>query len=200
MAIYRAENKLVQLAAARKAGLSVPATLVSKHAADIRAFARAVGGSLILKAVRGTHDAPLETAALVLHDLDGSGTLDVCPSIYQEFVPGHEHLRILALEDQAVAVRLHSERLDWRVDSRVEAYPHLLDAGTLQGITRLLALLNLRMGVLDMKLTPTGPVFLEINPQGQFLFAEGLSGTDLLGPFAQFVADLARSGAPGARA
>lgn len=43
-----------------------------------------------------------------------------------------------------------------------------------------------------MKLTPDGAVFLEINPQGQFLFAEGLSGTDLIGPFTQFVVNLMR--------
>lgn len=198
--IYRAENKLVQLAAAQRAGLSVPATLVSKNMGEIRSFASAMGGSLVLKAVRGTHDAVLETVAVALEDLEVSDPFEVCPSIYQELVPGTEHLRILALKDRAVAVRIQSEQLDWRVDSHMEAFPYQLDAGTFAGIKRLLALLSLRMGVLDMKLTPKGPIFLEINPQGQFLFAEGLSGTDLIGPFTQFVADLARQGSPGERA
>ena len=194
LVIYRAENKLVQLAAARRAGLSVPATLVSKNPEEIRSFARAMGGSLVLKAVRSTHEAVLETVQVALKDFQDGGPLEVCPTIYQELVPGTGHLRILALKEQAIAVRIHSEQLDWRGDSQMVAFPYQLDAGTLEGIQRLLALLNLRMGVLDMKLTPEGPVFLEINPQGQFLFAEGLSGTDLIGPFTQFIADLARHG------
>lgn len=201
LVIYRAENKLVQLAAARKAGLSVPATLVSKNPEDILSFARAAGGSLVLKAVRGTHRAVLETVAVTPGALEESGALDVCPSIYQELVPGTEHLRVLALEGgRSVAVRIRSEQLDWRADAQVEASPYQLDAGTGEGIRRLLALLNLRMGVLDMKLTPAGPVFLEVNPQGQFLFAEGLSGADLIGPFARFVADLALQAPPAERA
>lgn len=192
--IYRAENKLVQLLAAQRAGLSVPATLVSKNAVEIRSFARSMGGSLVLKAVRGTHDAVLETVQIGLEELEDSEPFEVCPSIFQELVPGTEHLRILALKGQAVAVRIQSEQLDWRIDSNMEAFPHQLDSGTLEGINRLLALLGLRMGVLDMKLTPEGPIFLEVNPQGQFLFAEGLSGTDLIGPFTQYVAKLARHG------
>lgn len=188
---YRAENKLVQLAAARKAGLAVPATLVSKHVAEIRSFASAMGGSVVLKTLRGTHDAVLQTIAITLDDLKVSEPFEVCPSIYQERVPGRDHLRILALRDRTVAVRIRSEHLDWRIDPQIEAAPYDLDEGTRGAIARLLGLLNLRMGVLDMKLTPDGPVFLEVNPQGQFLFAEGLSGTDLIGPFAEYVADLA---------
>ena len=196
LVIYQAENKLVQLAAARKAGLALPATLVTKNVDEIRSFARAMGGSLVLKTVRGTHDAVLQTISVGLDDLEDRACFEVCPSIYQERVRGRDHLRVLALGDQAIAVRIRSEHLDWRIDPLIEAAPYELDAGTHRAISRLLALLNLRMGVLDMKLTPEGPVFFEVNPQGQFLFAEGLSGTDLIGPFAQFIADLARTPSP----
>jgi hypothetical protein len=44
------------------------------------------------------------------------------------------------------------------------------------------------MGVFDLKMDPLGlPVFLELNPQGQFLFVEGLTGMDLIGPFSAFL-------------
>ena len=43
------------------------------------------------------------------------------------------------------------------------------------------------MGVFDLKMDPSGvPVFLELNPQGQFLFVEGLTGMDLIGAFSGF--------------
>ena len=44
------------------------------------------------------------------------------------------------------------------------------------------------MGVFDLKLTQDAePIWIEINPQGQFLFAEGLSGLDLTSAFAEFL-------------
>ena len=44
------------------------------------------------------------------------------------------------------------------------------------------------MGAVDMKISEEGePVFLEINPQGQFLFVEGLTGMDLTTPFVDFL-------------
>jgi hypothetical protein len=61
-----------------------------------------------------------------------------------------------------------------------------------EGLSRqLVALINrlgLRMGVMDLKISPSGQVvWLEVNPQGQFLFAEALSGTPLVQPFADFL-------------
>jgi hypothetical protein len=44
------------------------------------------------------------------------------------------------------------------------------------------------MGVLDLKLLQgTTPVFLEVNPQGQFLFTEGLGGLELTSAFTEFL-------------
>jgi len=48
--------------------------------------------------------------------------------------------------------------------------------------------LGLKTGVFDLKLDRDGnPVWLEINPQGQFLFAEALSGEDLGTAMADFL-------------
>jgi hypothetical protein len=56
--------------------------------------------------------------------------------------------------------------------------------------------LDLRMGVFDLKLTPGGElVWLEINPQGQFLFIEGLSELKLTDLLADFLAREARTAA-----
>ncbi|MFE6052518.1 hypothetical protein ACFQ6N_17330 [Kitasatospora sp. NPDC056446] len=41
---------------------------------------------------------------------------------------------------------------------------------------------------MDLKLTPEGqPVWLEVNPQGQFLFLEPLTGMPLTEHFADFL-------------
>ncbi len=45
------------------------------------------------------------------------------------------------------------------------------------------------MGVFDLKVAPDGePVWLEINPQGQFLFVEGMCGLPLTAAFCRFLA------------
>ena len=50
--------------------------------------------------------------------------------------------------------------------------------------------LNLKMGIMDLKLDEHGtPVWLEINQQGQFLFVEGISGLKLASAFAEFLYD-----------
>jgi hypothetical protein len=55
-------------------------------------------------------------------------------------------------------------------------------------------MLNLRMGIFDLKVSDDGPVWLEVNPQGQFLFLEGITGVDLTTLFAKFLAESAAKG------
>lgn len=44
------------------------------------------------------------------------------------------------------------------------------------------------MGMIDLKITPDGePVWLEVNPQGQFLFLDALTGLELGKRFAEYL-------------
>jgi hypothetical protein len=44
------------------------------------------------------------------------------------------------------------------------------------------------MGIIDMKLMPNGEiVWPEVNPQGQFLFLEGIAGLPLSSHFADYL-------------
>ena len=60
--------------------------------------------------------------------------------------------------------------------------------------------LGLEMGVLDLKMMPNGEcVWLEVNPQGQFLFLEGIASMPLSYEFADYLlstANRARRRAP----
>ena len=62
--------------------------------------------------------------------------------------------------------------------------PHNVHA-TVRGV---LDKLGLAMGVIDIKEDPNGElVWLEVNPQGQFLFLEPLTGLKLTNHFADFL-------------
>ncbi|MEU3075922.1 hypothetical protein [Streptomyces laurentii] len=192
-----AENKLVQLRAAQAAGLRVPRTLVSQDPVEIREFCASLDHRVIVKTVRGCAHQPLLTRRVTDAHLAAEQSIRLAPAIYQEYVPGTRHIRALCLGSDIHAVGIESGELDWRSNLRGlvsgTTRPATLDDATAARVTATLKRLHLAMGVVDLKLDPGGrPVWLEVNPQGQFLFMEALSGTDLIGPCVDFLARQAR--------
>jgi hypothetical protein len=189
-----AENKLVQLDAARRAGLRLPRTLVSQDPDAVRGFCRELDGRVIVKTVAGTPMTPIMTGALTQEMLRSDRAISLSPAIYQEHVPGSRHLRICCFGDEIHTALLEAEALDWRYPLDATAEPYALDESVAERLRTLLADLELRMGIFDMKLADDGePVWLEVNPQGQFLFLEGMCGLPLTDAFADFLAAEAAS-------
>jgi hypothetical protein len=191
-ATQRAENKLIQLDAAVAAGLAVPRTVVTQNPDAVREFYDAMGGAVVMKALRFSRRQPLLTLSADREMLADDDAIRLCPTLFQELVSGERHLRVLAI-DKIHAIAVDTPHLDWRPHLDADASPFVLDDSTCEAIQRLLAILGLRMGVLDFKMRGGTPVFLEINPQGQFLFMEGLAGIGLVEPFARFLLDTACS-------
>jgi hypothetical protein len=169
-----AHNKLVQLREAQQAGLRVPRTLVSQEPETVRRFCDAMSGRVIVKAVAGSQETPVMTG-LVTPELLVDEDIRLSPAIYQEFVPGSSHLRVCCFGADVHSALLRTEALDWRYPLEADVEPYRLDDQTAQQVVTVVEKLGLRMGIVDMKLGPAGaPVWLEINPQGQFLFLEGM--------------------------
>jgi hypothetical protein len=185
-----AENKLVQLRAAAAAGLNVPATLVSQNPQDIRAFCEKHDYHVVMKPLSAILSQPIFTSMATKAVVTSSDSLDLCPAIYQACVSGTRHVRAHCFGDAVVAALIESPSLDWRVHLDVNVTPFVPPADTVSALQKLLELLQLRMGIVDFKMTESGELFwLEINPQGQFLFVEGLGGMDLTTSFAEFLLD-----------
>ena len=189
-ATRRASNKLLQLRVAQRAGLRVPRTLVSQNPESVRAFCAADGGSVVVKPVAGAQDIPLMTGLVRPEDLTDD-EIRVCPATYQEYIPGTRHLRISCFGDALFTALLETETLDWRYPLDACVTPFELDGDTTSRVCRVLAELGLRMGMVDMKLDEFGiPVWLEVNPQGQFMFLEGMCGSlKLSRSFCAFLAE-----------
>jgi hypothetical protein len=182
-----AELKLVQLRAARAVGLRLPRTLVSQDPERVRRFCEEERFEVIVKTVAGSRTAPTMTGH-VTPEILTDDAIALCPSIYQELVPGRRHLRVCCFGDDVHAAVLSTERLDWRYPHDFDAEPTELDGVTQRKLQELLAQLGLRMGIFDLKLADDGePVWLELNPQGQFLFLEGMTGMPLASAFADFL-------------
>lgn len=193
LATRLAENKLVQLRAAQRAGLRIPATLVSQEPARIRQFCATHPGAIIkpVATPRGIEQAPTAVVSQAL--LDQEEVLALTPAIYQEGIPGTRHLRISVVGEHCDGALIEAEALDWRQDLTVPIRPYVIDSLFAQRLRATLRELGLVMGIFDVKLTEDDePVFLEVNPQGQFLFVEGLCGLPLADTFAAFLVDQAR--------
>lgn len=197
-ATRRAEMKFVQLRAAHQAGLTVPRTLISQDPAEIRAFCD--GRRMIVKAIAGTVKTPLMAQDVTPALLANDAALRLSPAIWQERIDGTDHLRVHVFGSHIVAAKLACPQLDWRVHlekttvTRTDLSPSLEIA-----LRKVMASLDLRMGIFDLKIDPQGHVWwLEVNPQGQFLFIEGMSGLPLANTFAEFLVE--EAGSPAAAA
>lgn len=190
-----AENKLLQLSAAREVGIRFPATLVSQDPALIRSFCNTHRGAII-KPVATPRGVELATTAIVSQELlENDDVLALTPAIYQECIPGTRHLRISVLGERCDAALVQAEALDWRADLNIPFSHYRLDAKLERQLCAILQKLGLAMGIFDIKLTDEGePVFLEVNAQGQFLFVEGLCGIPLADIFAEFLYRQATAG------
>jgi glutathione synthase/RimK-type ligase-like ATP-grasp enzyme len=185
-----AENKLVQLDAAARAGLSIPETLIGNRPEEIISFVRS-HPRVIVKTVRGLLGRPLLTREVRAEDLADPEPLLLAPAIYQRYVEGSEHLRVLAFSEHCLGAAFTSHDVDSRTDLTVPIRPVEIDAELGGKIRKTLDLLQLRMGVVDLKVRSDGePVFLEVNQQGQFLFLDAVSSGSFLAPFADYLAAL----------
>lgn len=188
-ATERAQNKLLQLNLAQALGLRVPRTLVSSDPAAVREFARAHGGTVIAKTVTGLLGTALQAGRVTAAGLGEDAEIMLAPTIYQEEIPGTDHLRVMVFGERVHAARIRSFELDWRLANDMVIEPVPLEPGLQDALRVMTGRLGLRMGVFDLKMRPDGePVFLEVNPQGQFLFVEGMSDMPLSKAFAEFVA------------
>jgi len=92
--------------------------------------------------------------------------------------------------DEVHTARIRSRELDWRLANDQQVEPVATDADLAVQLRAVTHALGLRMGVFDLKVRPDGhPIFLEVNPQGQFLFVEGMSDMPLTQAFCRFLAD-----------
>lgn len=188
-----ASLKLNQLRLAKLAGLKVPATLVTNCPIRARAFVGNLSDGAVVKTVSGTPKSAIFTAKVFESELPDDDSISLCPTIYQEAIKGDCHLRIVIFGEDIFCGMIKTSDLDWRKRVPSVITPFKIDDDLADKLITYQGLADLKMGVVDMKLDEEiGPVWLENNPQGQFLFVEGLSGIPLAKHCASFLNRMAR--------
>lgn len=192
-ATYRGSDKLAQLSAARECGFRIPRTLVSQSRREVLEFHEACQGEVIVKTIIGAPGPLLETRKLDPECFDDA-SFAAAPAIYQEYIQGSDHLRLNCFGAHSYAARIHTDDLDWRANLNVPIESYAVPRSLHKTVRSVLDLLRLEMGIIDLKLTPEGePVWLEVNPQGQFLFLDAFTDLKLAEKFADYLVAEARS-------
>ena len=177
--VDRAELKVFQLQAASRLGIRFPDSLVTNDPALARQFT--AGRRCVAKALSpGTGIAPF-TDTVTDADID---LLSQLPALLQEKISATADLRIVVIGDEAWMWRRprNQSTVDWRSrDPNGSDFVRATeDNNILDRARQVTSALGLSMAVQDWLETDDGPVFLESNAQGNWLFLRG--ARDIVAP------------------
>lgn len=186
-AIKAASYKWEQLKKAAAIGFQTPRTLITNDPVRAKQFCRSMP-KVIVKPVSRPHFETGGVQKMVYANPIGADDpriqdIELSPMILQAYVPKQLELRITVVGTSVFACAIHSQKSektthDWRhydlANTPHETFP-LPEAVRIRCI-QLVKNYGLNFGAIDMVLTPSGEyVFLEINPNGQWLWIEELT-------------------------
>lgn len=180
--LRRADIKALQLIEASKAGLKTPNTLISNDPAKVAAFVDSLGEKecalkpLIALGVSDEqgYRLPLTTILPKDHPLDA---VAMAPTIFQPYIEKMAELRCVVIGKKIFTAKIISQAdestcRDWRGgDCQLEIYS--LPEHVQSSLHRMMDSFGINFASVDMILTPEEEcVFLELNPNGQWLWLE----------------------------
>lgn len=183
-------HKALHLQTAGRLGFRVPPTLVTNDPAAFLDFYREHDGHIVSKRAGwsrlSTAESPFVryTDPVSRRDVGYAQTVSACPMIFQAYVDKQFEIRVTVVGKQAFAAQIDSQaarhsKHDWRRYDHgfARQTPHVLPEDVAGLCVRLVEELGLNFGAIDLVLTPgTEYVFLEINPNGQYLWVEYATG------------------------
>jgi glutathione synthase/RimK-type ligase-like ATP-grasp enzyme len=210
-AIAASGRKLRQIRVAQSLGLRVPETIVSNQPQELLAFLRA-HDRCIIKAIEfggfrhegrpwGTY-----TSAITVEQAQGMlASMPLAPVMLQRAISKQRELRVTVIGAQVFACAIAAQesahaavQADWRV-ANPKDLPHSLVAlpGWLEeALVAMLRHYGLHFGAFDLIQEPDGSyAFLELNPNGQYLWIELLTGAPLTAALVTLMEQLAERGA-----
>jgi len=202
-AIRQAESKIDQLRVVPKLGFNIPKTLISNSPEKARKFYDVCEGKIINKVLRNGYvqidgvGFNVYTNRITKKDIENFQAISMLPCVFQERIEKKYELRITVVGNRVFATEIHSQhnektKDDWRkydLDNTPHKI-HNLPKDIEKKCLSLLRYYDLSYGAIDMIVTPDDKyVFLEINPNGQWLWLEYLTGEPMSKSIAKILAD-----------
>jgi glutathione synthase/RimK-type ligase-like ATP-grasp enzyme len=206
-----AHRKLWQLHVARRVGLNIPKTIISNNEQDILRFSCEVGGDLAIKSLSALHatislnkneyyDYGLFTRRVTQRELeDAREFMQHMPTVIQEYVDKKFELRVTSVSGKHLACRIDTQSSDLsKEDSRINIadlphYVYDLPNPISEKLTAYMCAMGLNFGCHDIIVDKNDKhVFLECNPNGQWMWIERLTGLNISKQLAAFLSARAR--------
>ena len=165
---------------AQRAGLTVPRTIVSSDSDAVRTMMSECA-TVIHKAMSVPDDQKLlDARRMGTTECEALEHLELAPSMFQEEVAARYEVRVTIVGDKVFAARFDLERLrgvDVRLERDTPCEPHDLPTDVADALRSVARYLGITMCCVDLRVTDAGEyVFLELNPEGQYLFIEVMTG------------------------
>lgn len=159
-----------QLALAARCGLAVPDTMITTQRPAAVAFAEQLRDQVVVK--------PMSRARFRLVDAHDRAGWDRSVHLTQRQIDTTRHIRLTVVDAAMYAARIESRHLDWRHDADACSYQVVdIPAKVADQVRQLLHALRLRFAALDFAVDTDGRWwFLEVNPNGQWLWIEHATG------------------------
>jgi len=202
--LREAARKPLQLRIAQNLGLNIPATLITNNPDEAKKFYDSCSGKVVIKPTGSGWVYSQETEDVFyvmtnrpsLNDIEANDEIAIAPITFQEEIEKEYEIRVNIVGQQVLAIRIDSQnsdvsKLDWRrYDVQNTPYsPYTLPDEIANKCLKLTQLLGLEFGAIDLIKQPDGKyIFLEINGNGQFLWAEELSGVKVSEALANLLA------------
>ncbi len=201
-----AHRKMLQLQVAAKVGFRTPKSLVTNNAVTALAFAEQIGADLAIKSL-GALNVTTETGGqMVQYGIftrkisqveltECSDKVRHMPTLFQEFVEKRYELRITCVGRRVFACRIESRANDltsddYRFDTKNLSHFACECPELHRRLHDYMEEFGLNFGCFDIIISKTGePIFLECNPNGQWLWVENLTGQ----PIGKAIAELLES-------
>ena len=195
-----ADHKPYQLKVAGELGFHIPQTVITSDPDRAVGFWRERRGSVVYKAFNQRGLVWCPTRLLTEEDLTAIANVRYAPVIFQSLVPGIRDVRITAIGGELIATEFDIERpgtLDYRLSiMELSCRPHVLPPDVQERLRRLMDVLGLEYGGIDLRLTADGTyVFFEINTAGEFMYLEDRTGQPIADVMAARLAEGVRHGA-----
>lgn len=185
----RARNKFEQLSVAQKIGLEIPKTLITNDPLVAREFIKGIEVSVVKsvggygRKVKGGFES-VYTNVVTPEILKNLESIRLAPVCIQEKIEKKFELRVTVVDERIFSCRIDSQisertKVDWRRYDPPKTPHRAWEIGS-QIQEKLLAIMKyfkIRFAAFDLIVTPEDrTVFLEMNPSGQFVWIELLTG------------------------
>ncbi len=201
--IASASHKPFQLMLARELGWNIPRTVITSDPDRARRFWHEMRGHIIAKPIgrgwiRDTDDHD-RFHFIMTNEVPSPRDMEqvrVSPVIFQENIPKDYEVRVTVVGQAVWSAKIESQkseraRVDWRRYDLAHTphSPTRLPDDVERRCVALVQRCGLQYGAIDLIRTPDGEyVFLEINPVGQYLWIETLTGMPISASIARLLA------------